>query len=138
MGGHRRLVIVPHGPLAGLPFHVLPFDGGRGSADLAATHTVSYLPAAATTPVVDGLFRRVGRDATALVVGDPAYAPGRRLTALPGAGVEATAIGRLRGVGALVGADADRATVLDRISDAHVVHWQPTASSARARPTAPS
>jgi hypothetical protein len=81
---------------------------------LATTHNVSYLPAASTAPAPDAPARRVGRDATALVVGDPAYAPGRRLTALPGAGVEATALGRLRGVGALVSTDADRITVLRR------------------------
>lgn len=114
---HRRLVIVPHGPLAALPFHALPF----GDSDLATTHVVSYLPAASVVPRSDAAARTFGRGATTLVLGDPAYAPGR-LRGLPGAAVEAVAIAQLRGVDALVGGHAERLTVMDRLAGAQVVH----------------
>jgi CHAT domain-containing protein len=117
LADHRRLVIVPHGPLAGLPFHVLPLDGG----DLASTHVVSYLPAASAAPAAGAPARQVGRGATTLVLGNPAYAPARGLRALPGAAVEATTIGRRRNTKVL-DADADRETVLRGLSAARVVH----------------
>jgi CHAT domain-containing protein len=113
----ERVVIVPHGDLAVLPFHILSVDG----EDLAATHTVSYLPAASI------LARRapgwrVRLDTDALVVGDPAYAPERRLARLPGAATEAVAVSELRGGEALLNATAARRAVLDRLGTAHVVH----------------
>jgi hypothetical protein len=43
---------------------------------LATTHNVSYLPAASTAPAPDAPARRVGRDATALVVGAAIQADG--------------------------------------------------------------
>src|SRR5690606_31559404 len=41
--GHRRLLVVPSGPLHHVPVHALPFRG----RPLLATHIVSYLPMAA-------------------------------------------------------------------------------------------
>jgi CHAT domain-containing protein len=114
---HERVVLVPHGPLAVLPFHLLPHDRDV----LAASHVVSYLPAASILAAGTRELR-VGGDAEALVVGDPAYAPGRRLRRLPGAGIEAVAVARLRDEQALVGSAANRDAVLTGIDRAHVVH----------------
>jgi CHAT domain-containing protein len=111
---HDRLVIVPHGPLAVLPFHVLPWAGD----ELGAGRVVSYLPAVAAV-----LRQRPAAVAggAALIVGDPAYSPlGPRR--LPGTGVEAHAIAALYGVDPLVGAAARRETVLGSLAAAPVVH----------------
>ena len=72
-------------------------------------------------PPPDAPARQVGADAPALVLGDPAYTPGR-LARLPGAGVEAAVIGRARGVGALVGDKAEREPVLEALRSARVAH----------------
>ncbi len=113
---HGRVVVVPHGPLAVLPFHTLPWRG----ADLATTHVVSYLPSAGATGSGDR--RRVGGDAETLVVGDPEYGTDSRLRPLPGAGAEATAVARLRGTTPLVGPTATREAVLGGLATADVVH----------------
>ncbi|MCP5030934.1 MAG: CHAT domain-containing protein [Actinomycetia bacterium] len=88
---HRRLVIVPFGPLHQVPFHVLPFDG----VPLGQSHVVSYAPAASVL-LARPLDRPIA-DRSAVVVGDPAFAPDQHpdLERLPGAVVEAQAVGRL-------------------------------------------
>jgi CHAT domain-containing protein len=60
--------------------------------------------------------------AGALVVGNPAYAVQRGLRRLPGAGVEALAIGRLRRQEPLIDEAAQGDAVLERIDAAGVVH----------------
>jgi CHAT domain-containing protein len=116
LSAHRRVVLVPHGPLAVLPFHVLPFDG----SDLATTHEVSYLPAASAARPASA--RRIGPDARTLVVGDPDYGPASPLRPLPGAKAEAIAVGGLRKTAPLIGSAASRAAVLGALEEADVVH----------------
>lgn len=117
LSAHRRVVFVPHGPLAVLPFHVLPFAG----SDLAATHDVSYLPAvSAARPTFP---RRMGADARALIVGDPDYGPASPFRPLPGARAEALAVGGLRKTSPLIGPTARLADVLGELEDADVVHF---------------
>lgn len=117
LSAHRRVVFVPHGPLAVLPFHVLPFAG----SDLAATHEVSYLPAASAARGASS--RRLGLDARALIVGDPDYGPASPFRPLPGAKAEAIAVGGLRKTTPLIGAAASRAAVLGALENAEVVHF---------------
>ncbi|GGK63310.1 CHAT domain-containing protein [Ornithinimicrobium pekingense] len=117
LSAHRRVVFVPHGPLAVLPFHVLPFAG----SDLAATHEVSYLPAvSAARPTAP---RRIGHDARTLIVGDPDYGPASPFRPLPGARIEAMAVGGLRKTAPLIGAAANHADVLRELEEADVVHF---------------
>jgi CHAT domain-containing protein len=118
---HDRVVVVPHGPLAGLPFHALPF----GDDDLSGrpgTKSISYLPAASTAPPPGAPPRETGPGAPVLVVGNPAYDAPRGLRSLPGAAIEAEAIGALRGTTALVGEQADRTSVRQGLRTARIAH----------------
>jgi len=117
LSAHRRVVFVPHGPLAVLPFHVLPFAG----SDLAATHDVSYLPAVSAARPTSS--RRMGPDSHALIIGDPDYGPASPFRPLPGARAEALAVGALRKTSPLIGPAARHADVLRELEDADVVHF---------------
>jgi CHAT domain-containing protein len=112
-----RVLVVPHGPLAVLPFHVLPWAGDV----LGAARTVSYLPAASVLSR-DPAPPRVGVDAPTLVVGDPAYAPHRGLSRLAGAAVEAQAVGSLRGTRPLIAEEAGWDAVRPGLEVARVAH----------------
>ena len=113
-----RVVIVPHARMGLLPFHLLPFDGDA----LGARRAVSYLPASSVAPRWQAHAKpRLGSDA--VVVGDPAYAPDRKLPRLDGARAEAVEVARLLGAPALVGADATRAAVAGRIGGARAAHF---------------
>jgi CHAT domain-containing protein len=103
---HPRVLVVPSGPLHLLPFHALPHQG----RPLGATHAVSQLPAAASVPRLAGRPRPDLRRG-ALVVGDPATDPARGLHRLPGAAVEAHAVGSVLDATPLTGDDADEAAV---------------------------
>jgi CHAT domain-containing protein len=131
VGGCERLIVVPYGPLNGLPFHVLPVGGHA----LGETHVLSYLPAAALLPAAGVDEPLAGR--RALVVGDPAFdaALHPELDRLPGAAVEADAVAATYGVPALIGPDAEEPTVRRRLADCDVVHL---AAHGRLDPVAPS
>lgn len=82
LNDHERVVIVPHGVLTGVPFHVIHHAG----AFLGEGHVVSYAPSSSHLP------RLAAASAPAhgsFVIGDPAYASTTRLRRLPGSGVEA-------------------------------------------------
>ncbi|MGY1673072.1 CHAT domain-containing protein [Geodermatophilus sp. SYSU D00710] len=111
----RRVVVVPHGPLAVLPFHLLPHGGDV----LAATHAVSYLPAASMAP---GVPVRIRPGAPTLVLGDPAFNTHRGLPRLDGARDEALAVGRLRRTDPLIGSGATREALLDALPAARLLH----------------
>ncbi|MFC5063105.1 CHAT domain-containing protein [Actinomycetospora atypica] len=116
---HRRVVIVPHGPLAVLPFHAVPWAGDT----LGAQWTTSVLPAASLVPEVPRLGAAVpatGDDV--LLVGNPSFATERRLEQLPGTRTEALAVGRLRQAAPLLADQATRDAVLDRLPGARVLH----------------
>lgn len=116
----RRVIVVPPAALALLPFQALPWDGDV----LAATHEVSYLPAAAQ------LTRRHARRPDrpwsglgALLVGAPASDPRHGLPELPGTAVETAEIARLLpGSRLLTGARATRAAVVEAAPGHDVLH----------------
>jgi CHAT domain-containing protein len=114
---YRRIVVVPSGPLHLMPFHALPFDG----TDLGATRVVSVLPSASVLPYAIGR-SRPAIDRGALVVGDPAYAPGRGLRQLPGTLVEARQVASRFNVTALVGSEATEECVGKAAEHAAVIH----------------
>ena len=114
---HRRLVIVPSGPLHLMPFHALPFDG----AYLGTTRVASVLPSASVLPYAIGR-SRPAIDRGALVVGNPAYAPGRGLRQLPGTLVEARQVASRFNVTALVGSEASEERVGKAAEHAAVIH----------------
>ena len=116
LGDRERVVVVPHGVLAGLPFHLLEPAGGP----LAATHVVSYAPSAAHVPRLAGGGPPAG---ASFVLGDPAYGPATGLPALPGSAVEAWAVGAALGNDRVhIGDTATRAAVLAHAPGAAVLH----------------
>ncbi len=116
LSAHQRVVFVPHGPLAVLPFHALLFEG----SDLATTHEVSYLPTVSAARATGR--RKTGSDARTVIVGNPDYGGSDALPSLPGARAEAVEIGRLRRTTPLLGAAATRTKILATLVDADVVH----------------
>lgn len=117
IGAALRVVVVPHGGLTLLPFHALPF----GKDVLGSGRAVSYLPSAGL------VLRPAGRDQPrldggALVVGDPAYAPSRGLTRLPGTATEAREVGRVLGSEPLLEDGATEAAVVENAFDRAVLH----------------
>ncbi len=133
----RLVIIVPHGPLALVPFAALP--DGRGTPWLAL-HTLVFAPAVSVFryTVAKGASHDVGRNA--LVVADPVPPRGAGLPPLPGARREAFRVAARLGEPTLVltGAEATEAAVKRVASDRAVLHFathglisedQPLASS---------
>jgi CHAT domain-containing protein len=119
IAGSRRVIVVPYGPLHGLPFQVLPLE----SRALGETHVLSYLPAAA---LLHGM--RVDEPCApqrALVVGDPEFDPAAHpaLPRLPGAAVEAGAIASVHGTPALIGPDAAESVIRRELPRCDVIHF---------------
>jgi CHAT domain-containing protein len=114
----RRLLVVPHGALSLLPFHALPWNGGS----LSEGRIISYLPAAALLTQLGGS-QRVRLDQPALLVGDPAYAPGRPLRRLPGTHTEVAVIANLLGAPKpLTNTAATAAAVLSQAPERPILH----------------
>ncbi|MBJ8341221.1 CHAT domain-containing protein [Antrihabitans sp. YC3-6] len=113
---HNRLVIVPFGALTAVPFHALRLDG----LPLMLTHVVSYLPRAEAYRPDVGV-----STARPLIVGDPEFDATLRpdLNRLPGAQVEAAAIGALlEASDILLGAEATKAAVTARLEACNILH----------------
>jgi CHAT domain-containing protein len=128
--GRQRLLVVPSGPMDLLPFAALPFDDDV----LGAGRSVSMLPATSV------LTYSAGRslpswDRSALVVGDPAYAPARGLSSLPGTLHEARAVAAHYGVQPLVRKQATAARVRRRAAGAAVIHLATHGHVSLAAPT---
>jgi tetratricopeptide (TPR) repeat protein len=119
-----RLTIVPHGPLASVPFAALRDPGGRYLVERYATHVA---PAGA---FFDYSAPRGSRPSSALLVADPADVPRiageAPLVRLPGAAAEVRAIAKLwpaGGATVLAGAGATEARVLAEVPHHGVVHF---------------
>jgi CHAT domain-containing protein/tetratricopeptide (TPR) repeat protein len=119
-----RLTIVPHGPLAGVPFAALRDRTGRYLVERYATHVA---PAGA---FFDYSMPRASRPSSVLLVADPADVPRIAgevpLARLPGAAAEAQAIAKLwpaGGATVLAGAGATEARVLAAAPQQGVVHF---------------
>jgi CHAT domain-containing protein len=114
---HRRIVVVPDGGLALLPFHLLPFEGDV----LGASRLISVLPASSSAPrlATEG---RLVRIRPAVIVGDPDYGAHRRLSRLPGAATEAASIANLLGERPLRDSAATQAAVAAAVPGCRVLH----------------
>ncbi|HEY8372432.1 MAG TPA: CHAT domain-containing protein [Pseudonocardiaceae bacterium] len=116
--GHRRLLVVPSGPLHHVPVHALPFRG----RPLLATHIVSYLPMAAA--VLRSRVTSAHTDGIA-VFGDPAemrWPNGEPADPLPGTAHEAQLVAEVTGGKACTGDQVTRETVTTALAEADVVH----------------
>ena len=67
LAGHTRLVIVPHGPLHGLPFHAFH----DGTSYLAERFTIGYAPSAGVYQACVGAARPIGDRAVVVGIDDP-------------------------------------------------------------------
>jgi CHAT domain-containing protein len=119
-----RITIVPHGPLASVPFAALRDPGGRYLVERYATHVA---PAGA---FFDYSTPRVSRPSSALLVADPLDVPRiageAPLARLPGAAAEVRAIAKLWPAGnatVLAGAGATESRVLAAVPHHGVVHF---------------
>jgi tetratricopeptide (TPR) repeat protein len=121
-----ELVIIPHGPLALIPFAALSLPGD--SLPLGARLALRFAP---SLTVLEALERRpAGMDpGRALVVGNPVMPSvhdnnGRetRLADLPGAAEEAVWIARRMQVPSLRGAEATETVIRARLPEASLVH----------------
>ena len=116
---HRRLVIVPFGPLNLVPFHALQFDG----APLGSTHVVSYAPSAGVA--VSSPFDQGLHTGSTAIVGDPAFDQHLhpRLRRLPGALTESKMIAAIVGTqDVLVDVEATEPQVRSLVQDRSVIH----------------
>lgn len=107
-----KVIVVPHGPLHGIPFHAMP-DGDGGW--LADRHQISYAPSAGVLQYCAR--KRVGRSHGCAVFGvDDACAPQILL--------EANEVARAYGAGAdaRMGADATIANLRAAAEGAEVLH----------------
>lgn len=130
LGSVREVVIVPQGPLALVPFTVLP--AGSLGEPFGMSRALRYSPSLATLEQAERRPRPAlarGRAPLAVVVGNPlmpemAAAGGERgaLAPLPGAEQESRAVAAQLGAEALIGARASESEVRKRLVRAPVVH----------------
>ena len=132
-----ELVVVPSGPLALVPFAVLPLArDGRLSDPFGAAVPVRYAPSLTSLAEAEGRPARLGASNRgqpvrgALVVGDPEMpsvmgAAGTTvpLAALPGAGTEARWVAATLGATSLGGAAATETMVRRQLPAAPLVHF---------------
>lgn len=76
LAGRDHLLVVPDGPLQGVPLGVLVTGDGAGSAWLAAERAISVLPAVASLPLARGRESRAADRDSFLGVGDPVLGGG--------------------------------------------------------------
>lgn len=112
---HRRVVVVPSGPLRLVPVHALPFEDRPLGMDRVVSYAPSLTPLADCTTALD----QPVVPAKPLIVADPAAERSQRpgLRPLPGARVEARAAAAILGCGpdeVLVDEAATRSAIRER------------------------
>jgi CHAT domain-containing protein len=133
------VVVIPHGPLALLPFAALEDDAGR---PLAERYTLSFAPAASVYQHTrDKLGVGRGAPRRALIVADPLPPAESGMPRLPWAGEEGRRVAeRLRGtsVRILTGPDASEAAVKREAAGCSLLHFATHGLIAPDRPLASS
>ena len=116
----KLVVILPHGPLAFVPFAALADASGR---PLAVRHTLAFSPAMSVFRYTQARGSRPN-SASGLVVADPTPPRGSGLDSLPGSRREAALVAARLGKGAIVltGAGASEAAVKRAAPEAAVLH----------------
>jgi CHAT domain-containing protein/tetratricopeptide (TPR) repeat protein len=130
------VIVVPHGPLALLPFAALEDAAGR---PMVARHTLAYAPAIAVYRYTPGK-RHADAAPSALVVADPAPPADSGLAALPGARTEGQRVARRLGATArlLTGKEASEAAVKRGAPGQRILHLATHGLISAERPLASS
>lgn len=114
---NAHVVFIPQDALFTVPFAALQDASGKF---LIEKHTITVAPSIQALSLSKA---RPGLNASnALVIGNPTPMP-QKLSPLPGAEAEAKAIAQLLNTKPMIGAQATKAAVLDRISKASVIHF---------------
>jgi CHAT domain-containing protein/Tfp pilus assembly protein PilF len=125
----ERVIFVPTDSLFYLPFAALQDETGKY---LIEKHTIVVSPSIAVLDSTHQQRQNLSNSASdILIIGNPqmpkiAPSPGEKpvaLKALPFAEKEAISIGELLKIKPLIGAEATESTVLNRISNARIVHF---------------
>ncbi|XP_078370535.1 uncharacterized protein LOC144654306 [Oculina patagonica] len=121
-----EIIIVPDRSLYKVPFAALPDKRGKY---LAETFRIRIVPSFTTLKLIQDSPADYHSQTGALIVGDPDVGLVRykgkkkNISRLPCAGNEAAMIGRLLGVQPLLGEQATKQAVLDRINSVSLVHF---------------
>jgi CHAT domain-containing protein len=118
---NQRVIFLPQGELFLVPFAALRDAKGKY---LIEQHTISTAPSIHTLALTQEKAKRTSRNGKILVVGDPTMPkiPGVTLSDLPGARAEAIAIAQLLKTTPLIGNQATKATVLQQMNQASIIH----------------
>jgi CHAT domain-containing protein len=124
---NQRVIFIPQDSLFLVPFAALKNDQGKY---LIEQHTISTAPSIQTlaftaTKREQRRWLQKQNNAAALIVGNPTMPKldDLQLEPLPYAEQEANTIAQIIGSTALTGRQATKATVLDRISQAEIIHF---------------
>jgi CHAT domain-containing protein/Flp pilus assembly protein TadD len=133
---NAQIVFIPHRSLLLVPFAALPDAQGKF---LIEKHTLAIAPSIQVLDLTEQLKQRLGTQAKQqaekkatkpLVIGNPIMPkvvtevgePPEQLSPLPGSEQEATAIAKLLQTSALTGGAATKTAVLQRMSQANIIH----------------
>ena len=122
----REIIIVPDRSLNQVPFAALIDEDGKY---LSETFRIRIVPSLTTLKLIQDSPAEYHYQKGALIVGDPDVGRVRykgkkmKLSRLPCAGNEAVMIGRLLGVQPLLGQDATKQAVLERLPSVGLVHF---------------
>jgi CHAT domain-containing protein/Tfp pilus assembly protein PilF len=118
---NQRVIIIPQGELFFVPFVALRDSQNKYLIEQHIISTASSIGLLDSTPKLAKFNRKQG---TALVVGNPIMPlfQGQRLTQLKGAGEEAISVGSILKTTPLIGAQADKKVVIDKMRSASIVH----------------
>ena len=119
---NQRIIIIPQGELFFVPFVALQDSQGKY---LIEQHTISTASSIGLLDSTSAPAKFNSKQGTILVVGNPIMplAPdGSQLVSLPGAGEEAIAIGSILKTTPLIGANADKNVVINRMRSASIIH----------------
>ena len=121
-----EIIVVPDRSLNQIPFPALTDERGRY---LSETFRIRIVPSLTTLKLIQGSSANYHSQTGALIVGDPAagtvYYKGNVMSfcRLPCAGKEAVMIGQLLGVQPLLGPQATKQVVLERLHSVSLIHF---------------
>ena len=113
-----EVIIVPDRSLYKVPFAAL--SEKEGAEYLSETHRIRVIPSLTTLKIIQDSPEDYHSNTGALIIGNPKV---NWLPPLPGAREEAEMVGRLVGVPPLVGEEATKQAVLERISSVSLIHF---------------